>query len=99
MCLAWELELRVILDRGAFLSPLDLDLFIPTPAAREQNFFFQISLFICSYFVAFSLSTGSFSRGAYTHPHPIFSAPYLKSCYTEIIPFSPLPLQREGEMF
>lgn len=40
MRLAWELELRVILvtvDWGAFLSQLDLDLFIPTPDARQQK--------------------------------------------------------------
>lgn len=96
MCLAWELELRVILDWGAFLSPLDLDLFIPTPTAREQIFFFQISLFNCSYFVAFSLSAGSFSRG-HTPPSPpppnllcpIFKKllhrnhPFLSSAFTE----------------
>lgn len=41
LCLAWELELRVILVTGgwgAFLSQLDLDLFIPTPVdSRKKN--------------------------------------------------------------
>lgn len=40
VCLAWELELRVILVTrgwGPFLSQLDLDLFIPTPVDSKTN--------------------------------------------------------------
>lgn len=40
-CLTWELELRVILVTGAwgaFLSQLDLDLFIPAPVDSEKKY-------------------------------------------------------------
>lgn len=45
VCLAWELELRVILatEGGALFSQLDLDLFIPTAADGKKRMSLVVS--------------------------------------------------------
>lgn len=75
----------VTVDWGAFLSQLDLDLFIPTPAAGEQKATLTqkltrwlVYLFHFFFFLAISLSNGSFSFffNIYLPPLP-FSVPYI----------------------